>query len=458
MSRLPIRIRLTAVFVIAMAVILAATGLFLYLRLASSLDEAIDTGLRSRAGDVAALIRQSDSGLRDGGDLALTERGESFAQVLDPSGRVVDTTPQLGSAPLLGESELARVTDAAIVVDRDRAAGEDDGARLLAVPVEADGERLVVVVGTTLEAREEALEGLVAQLLIGGPIALLLAAGLAYVLAAAALRPVEAMRLEAEAITAAVPGRRLSLPPAEDEVSRLGSTLNEMLGRLELALTRERSFVSDTSHELRTPLALLKTELELALRRARTRDELEQAVRSAADEVDRLARLADDLLVLARADQGRLPVRRETVPLRSVFEAVSERFAARSVQAGRRIVGEAPERLEIQADRLRLEQAVGNLVDNALRHGDGTVSLAASEKDGVVELHVLDEGQGFREDFLDRAFDRFTRADDARSSDGSGLGLAIVAVVARGHGGTAGAANRPGGGADVWLSLPRSRP
>jgi two-component system OmpR family sensor kinase len=458
MSRLPVRWRLTAVFLAAMALILAATGLFLYLRLASSLDQAIDDGLRTRADDVAALVRQSNSGLREGGRGSLAEEDESLTQVLDSRGRVVDTTPQLGDSPMLSRAEAVRASAGPVFFERDHAGVIDDGARLLAAPVDASGRRLIVVVGTETESRHEALSGLIAQLLIGGPIALVLTGLLAYALAAAALRPVEAMRQEAELITGTEPGRRLPLPPARDEVARLGTTLNAMLERLETALARERSFVADASHELRTPLALLKAELDLALRRPRSVEELERAVRSAADEADRLARLAEDLLVLARADQGRLPVRHEAVRPASLFTAVAERFRQRATQAGRELVASAPPELEVQADRLRLEQALGNLVDNALRHGGGTIELRSVQRNGVVELHVLDEGRGFRPEFLERAFQRFARADESRASDGSGLGLAIADVIAKAHGGEATASNRDTGGADVSISLPKRRP
>ena len=165
-----------------------------------------------------------------------------------------------------------------------------------------------MVVGESLEQRRRALEGLHTLLAIGGPLALLVASLAGYAVAAAALRPVERMRRRAAELTGEAEGR-LPVPPSRDEIARLGDTLNAMLGRLQAVLARERSFVSDASHELRTPLAILRTELELALRGHSTRDELEDAVRSAAEETERLNQLADDLLVIARSDQGRLPVR-----------------------------------------------------------------------------------------------------------------------------------------------------
>jgi signal transduction histidine kinase len=261
------------------------------------------------------------------------------------------------------------------------------------------------------------------------------------------------MRLEAEAVSASEPGRRLPLPPARDEIARLGETLNGMLGRLEAALARERRFVSDASHELRTPLAALRAELELALRRERTKEELEDALRSAAEETERLSRLAEDLLVLARAEDGKLPVRRMTLRASELLGGVRERYASRAAEAGRPLLIEVDEGLELSVDRLRAEQALGNLVENALRHGRGRVLLEAGRRNGRIELHVRDEGPGFAPDFIERAFEPFSRGDPARSSEGAGLGLAIVDVIARAHGGAARAANREGG-ADIWLELP----
>lgn len=456
MSGVPIRLRLTLVFALAMAAVLAATGAFLYLRLGSSLDEAIDEGLQTRAADVAALAAQGDSGLAQGPGTGLDDQDESFAQVLDPEGRTIGGTPQVAVRPLLAPNELARaVRQGVLEVERREVPGIEGPARLLAVPIDPRHGKRVIVVGASLEERDEALHGLLGELLVVGPAALLLASLLGYAVATAALRPVESMRVEAADISAAEPGRRLSLPRSRDEISRLGKTLNAMLERLQDALERERSFLADASHELRTPLALLKAELELALRRPRSAAQLEQALHSAVAETDRLAQLAEDLLVLARSDQGHLQLRRAPVSARGILAGVAERFTRRAETAGRAIEVDAPDGLEVVADALRLAQALGNLVENALRHGRGSIRLSALERDGRVELHVLDEGAGFPPEFLPRAFERFSRADEARSGGGAGLGLAIAEVIANAHGGSAHAANRDGSGADVWLSIPR---
>jgi two-component system OmpR family sensor kinase len=453
MSRLPIRLRLTLAFTLVMALVLAATGLFLYLRLGHELDTSLNAGLGSRADAVTALVRQADSGLGEGGKSALAPPDENFAQVIDEDGAVLDSTPLLRDVPILDPEQLTRARSGTIVLDLNAIPGGDDPVRVLATPVDAQGQRLVAVVGVSREGRSEALGSLRTQLLVGGPIALLLAALAGYALAAAALRPVESMRRGAAEISATSPGGRLPVSRPDDEIRRLGETLNEMLARLETALARERGFVADASHELRTPLSLLKTELELAVRQPRTQEELQSALRSAVEEVDRLAQLAEDLLAIARSDRGTLPIRPAPLKVADLFADVVYRFEARAAAAERRLEVDDPGDLMLVADGLRLEQALGNLVDNALRHGSGTIRLTAIELDGRVETHVTDEGEGFPPDFLPHAFERFSQADKSRRGGGTGLGLAISEVIARAHGGCARARNQ-GSGADTWLSLP----
>ena len=456
MRRVPITVRLTLVFAAAMATVLIATGLFVYLRLGAELDRALDEGLRSRADDVAAFVQRSGPASSQTDDRRLTEAEESFAQIVDARSAVVGGSPGVGDRPLLAQRELAQAKRQTSLVER-RIVPQlsEDPLRLLATPVESPGERLlVVIVGTSLADRDEALNLLAAQLLIGGPIALLLTTLAAYGLARAALRPVDSMRRQAAAISAEEPGRRLPLPPTGDELSRLGETLNAMLARLEGALAHERAFVADAGHELRTPLAIMKTELQLAMRSSRSRGELQDAVRSAAEETDRLARMADDLLVIASSEQRELPLRRERTEVGALLDTVLGRFAKRAAELGCVLEAEVPAGLSVPVDRLRLEQALGNMLDNALRHGGGRVTVSAAERDGQLELHVLDKGPGFSPEFLERAFERFSRADGARATRGTGLGLAVVEGFAVAHQGHAHAANRKSGGADVWLSLP----
>jgi signal transduction histidine kinase len=438
MSRVPLRLRVTIAFAVCSAVVLSGFALYLHARLASELDASVHSGLRQRASD---LVGQGETARPGRG--GLIEPGDDLAQVLDRDGKVVAAAPGFEEAPLLTASELAQVQDRAITFRHDQV--HDDGPiELLAAP---SGDRIVVV-GASLEDRDEALASLATLLAIGLPIALLLAAGAGFVVAGSALRPVELLRARAEAIGGGTLGERLPVPRADDEIRRLAETLNGMLDRLESAFDRERAFVADASHELRTPLTRLKAELELAGREGRTADELSAAVRSAAEETERLVRLAEDLLVLARADRGRLPLRPEPLFAADLLDRVRARNAPH-------VTAEADADLQLEGDPLRLEQALGNLVDNARRHGGGDVTLSAEhDATGAVVLHVRDQGPGIPQPFRAHAFERFSRADEARGEDGgTGLGLAIVRAIARAHGGDAGIDEAPGGGADAWIRV-----
>jgi two-component system, OmpR family, sensor kinase len=451
--RIPIRLRVAAAFAVAMAVVLAGMGWFIHARLGAKLSDAQDRQLLVRAQDLTGLVEREGS-LTAATDVHFIEPGESYAQLLDTEGHVIDATPPLGQTALLDAEELRAAREGMLFAEREQVRGLDEQSRLLATPLERNGQQLVLVVGATSEDRAETLSSLLALLLIAGPVALGLATMAGYVLAGLSLHPVESMRGRAAAISAETPGKRLPVPATHDEIELLGHTLNAMLERLESAIERERDFVADAGHELRTPLSLLRTELELALRQGKSEDELRDALRSASQEAERLSQLAEDLLLIARADRGRLDLRVEPMDVDELFASVVSRFEWRAEDAERPLQAQSASGLRIDGDRLRLEQALANLVDNALRYGEGLVRLWATEKDGNVQLHVTDEGRGFPPDFLDRAFERFTRSDPARGRGGAGLGLSIVKAIAQAHGGTAGAANPPKGGVDAWISLP----
>jgi signal transduction histidine kinase len=433
MTWLPIRVRLTAAFAVAMIILLALGGQFLYLRLQSDLDRAIDAGLRSRADDVAALVAQADSGLAQSSRLARAD--ESFAQVLRRDGSVYDSTPG-ATRPALGASEIRTLTSSRIIDDR-QVSGIEGTARLLATPVTAQGLPLVVVVGSSVSERNEALHGMLGAFLMGGPIAVLLVSGIGYLLASFGLSPVEAMRRRAAWVTLERSGERLPLPKARDEIRRLGETMNAMLARLEESFERERAFVADASHELRTPLSVLQAELEVALRGGGYDEAVGAALRTAVEEVDQLTRLAEDLLLIARSDGAGLVVKREPTDLRQLLEAVIGRYRERAAAEGRGIVLEADAGLEALVDPLRIRQVVGNLIDNGLRYGAGTVRVCAEREGAVLSISVCDEGPGFPAGFEAQAFERFTRADHSRARGSAGLGLAIVRAIAHAHGGEA---------------------
>jgi signal transduction histidine kinase len=295
----------------------------------------------------------------------------------------------------------------------DRTLVRHQAVRLLAVTTRAQGQRLTIVVGQSLEQRDAAIRDLTAVLLVGGPAALLLASLAGYCLAGAALKPVEVMR------------------------------------------RRERKFIADASHELRTPLTMLRTELELIARDRPTGVGLQEATASAIEETDHLRLLTNDLLLLSRADHDRLDLSLETVGVAEIVAAARHRARTIAMGSGIQVIDAAVAAgPAVRADRQRLAQALGNLLDNAIRHAASTVELTIRAGPSSIEFHVLDDGPGFPPGFLAQAWERFSTGDSARSDEGAGLGLSIVRTIAELHGGDVGATNRTRGGADAWIALP----
>ena len=437
-----------------MGIVLSAAGVLIYVRVGDDQARALDQELRVRGQDLTALVTDPGNSLRSESGGHLVEAGESFAELVDAHGRVLDASRSLGNVPLLFPSQAAAAAQGELFFDRPSAPGLDEPARLLALPVQRGGRRVVLVVGATRENRAETLRSLRTQLLIAGPAALVLATLVGCLLAGAGLRAVESMRRRADQISADRPDERLPVPRTGDELQRLGQTLNEMLERLERGLESERRFVADAGHELRTPLALLRAELDYALHYADGKEDLRRTLKTASHETDRLAQLASDLLLIASSDKGGLRLHSECLSAREVLESVRGRFAWRAEAEGRPLVLEIPEDLTIRGDRIRLEQALGNLLDNALRHGAGVITLTAAASDGAVEIHVRDRGNGFPRELLGHAFDRFSRSEDSRSTGGAGLGLSIVETIALAHHGRAEGANRTDGGADAAFYVP----
>jgi signal transduction histidine kinase len=257
--RLPIRLRLTLVFTLCMAVLLSVTGTFVYLRLGAELLRGTDAALLTQADAVAAGLGQQGAAFNPPG--ASPGGLATFTQVLGPGGRVLESSPALAGHPAVPTATLPGIRAPAYVDTRVPAV--TGTARVVVVP-QGGPQPLWVLAGTSSHNRDQVLSSLLVLMLIGGPVTLALAAAAGWALAGAALRPVERMRQEADAISVSDRGRRLPIPASRDEITRLGTTLNAMLGRLEAAFDRERRFVDDASHELRTPLAILRAELDLA--------------------------------------------------------------------------------------------------------------------------------------------------------------------------------------------------
>ena len=321
MKRLPVRVRITLGFALAMALVLSVVGLVAYRQLAAGLSDDLNRELQQRAQDLTFPVSQPGSSLDSLAGSGFIERGESFAEVATVDGRVLQATATLHGRPLLSPVEAARAATGTIFLDRPNAPGLNEPARMLATTVLQSGRRVVLVVGDTRENGAEALRRVRTQLALGLPLLLLLTSALGYLLVGAALRPVEEMRRRAAGISGGPAGERLPVPPGNDAIARLGVTLNNLLARVNATLERERSFAANASHELRTPLALLRTELELAVRRPRPAEDLTRAIDSAVDEVDRLIRLAEDLLLLASTDDTGLPIAPEQVDVPPLWPA-----------------------------------------------------------------------------------------------------------------------------------------
>ena len=438
-----------------LACLLAATAAFAYTRLVADLNSVIDQGQRARATELVSLAKRGSPFLGSSRSVRLLDRNESFGEIVDSHGSVLDASAILRGRAVLSPLERARAARGTITLTR-RISGFDEPLQMLATPLRFGTTPAVGIVGVALGDRNEAVGSLRNELLLAAPFALLVAALAAYGFAAAALRPVEAMRRRASTLGAELNGERLPLPRAHDELSLLGETLNTLIDRLESTVERERRFTTDASHELRTPLALLKAEIELALDGAVPHDELVAALRSAGEETDKLIGLANDLLLLARSDGGSLPISTEPTNIHALLERLASRFAPRAEGAHRaiRIDAGAGEELEARLDPTRIEQALANLVVNALEHGAGTITLRAVERAGALELQVTDQGSGVDDDELPHLFERFHRGRRAHSkTSGAGLGLAVVAATAHAHGGSV-RARGSSEGFSVQLLLP----
>jgi signal transduction histidine kinase len=437
MRRWPIRIRLAAAFTAVMALVLLAVAMVTVAHTRESLNASITESLTYQLADLGPVATTAEPVL-PGGDPDTAE------QVVGADGAILAATPNLIGMPALSSAELDTARQHQLVVDHPGLGNLQGPVRIVAAPL--PGGR-VVVAAESLADRDAAVAHLRTELAVGFPIVLAAAGVGAYLLAAAALRPVERMRARAATISATDTGARLPVGAARDEITRLGTTFNELLERLQGALGRERQFVTDAGHELRTPLSLLTTELELALRRPRSNPELIAALRSALDETARLSRLARNLLTVA----DHSPARPSTVDLRSHLDAAAERYHH---SLGEGLVVECPGALHVRVDPDDLDRIITNLIDNAAEHGAAPITIRAQHNNGTVQTSVHDHGPGFDADFLPHALQRFTRADTARTGDGAGLGLAIVDTLTQRNHGTVAARNHPDGGAEVIVGLP----
>ncbi len=458
---MPIRLRLTLLFAAAAALLAALGGLLVVHQLDAGLVSSLDDTLAARISTITGRVdfgsQPMDQGLARAILYGQAAQG-SLAELASPHVPVAfaDFTP---ARALLSAAQLRVGAGRSLVTDV-TFPGTTELLRVHAAPLPGE-PGWAIVVAAPLQPTDAAVAGIRGAIVLGGLVLVLLAGVGAWLLAGAALAPMDRLRREAEAISANDPAARLRVPRTRDEVAALARTMNDLLQRLQASLARQRAFLADAGHELRTPLAVLRAELELAGRPGRNRDELARAVGSAADETQRVTRLAEHLLLLARSDEGRLVGALVPARLDELLRESADGMAQQAAAAGVAVAIDAPG-LMVPMDAARVRQAVDNLLSNGLRLAPpGTVIELHAEAEGDrARVEVRDRGPGFPPEFLPRAFERFSRPDGARDRDqgGSGLGLSIVRAIAEGHGGGADAANRPGGGAVVGFTLPLEAP
>jgi len=434
-----------------MAVVIMGLSAFVYIRTGADLLDTVDAGLRSRAELLVTDLQHHDRAPVDV-EPTLIENDEVFAQIADDTGQIIQSSPQISRWRLL-PPRVIRSLRAPGLHDR-KVPGIDNVARVLAVPAHTPHGPLVVMVGASLQDRRDALLRLEWTLAIAGSAALALISGGAWLALAGALRPVERMRTQAAAISATDAHRRLHLASGNDEISMLGTTLNQMLDRIQESVDRERRFVDRASHELRTPLAVQRMELDVALAGPQTVYELRAALRGVSEENAHLSRLTEDLLALSRARGAALPIRRVETSLPELLADARRRNLTR---AGEVSMTFTAAQAEARIDPVWFRQAIDNLIDNALRHtpAGGHVDISARRQDGTTLLVVDDTGPGFTMAPAGTVFEPFAptgRRQESKQTS-AGLGLAVVRTIAEAHGGRVSAENRPQGGARVTMTL-----
>jgi signal transduction histidine kinase len=434
-----VRTRLVLLFSVGTALVLLMCLLVLHEALDRQLDGALANDLSGRYDDLSAAV--------DARDLR-TVADDPLAQLYTSDGALVAGSRGFHDRRLLTPAQV-RATGRQQTISAELPVGVhavEADVQILAGPTH--GYVLAVAARSDVVdnagGRQLVVLALAAPLLIAG----LAAAG--WVIVRATLRPVGLLSREAAAISSLDAERRLPVVEGDDEIARLAATLNQMLARLQVAFARERAFVDDASHELRTPLAVLRGEIDLALGALDDRGEVEQSLRAAKSQAERLTRLAEDLLLLARDRDGTLAVNRQPVDLSDLLREEAAGLGA-ALKIGIDVTGDP---VVLDADPSRLRQVFANLAANSAAARASHVQVSLRRSHGDVVMEWADDGLGFPPALLESAFERFVRGDTARTETGAGLGLSIVRAIAAAHGGSVSLGNGPPlGGAVVSVSV-----
>jgi len=444
-----VRARTTLVAIVVVGVVLALGFVLLTNRTRARLEDSITSAAETRALDVAAL---AEAGALPG--TILSASAEQHVQVVIGDEVIAATfgldlfPPLVADRPAPGASVKIALPEAVFQAIEDQSGLVEDESPYLLVArgYERAGEAGAVLVASSLDAAAAAVNALQPLLWIGWPITLVVVGATVWFLTGWALRPVEAMSEEADAISASALARRLPVPKANDEIRHLAATLNLMLSRLEGSAIRQRQFVSDASHELKTPLATMQTMLEVAAGDPEFAD-WHHLLAGLHRENDRMEGLVSDLLALARFDEGAPVAVREEVDLDQVLGRVAE-------QTGRQFPGIAFDTggirpVRVIGDGRALERLLSNVATNAARHAVKQVAFSCSADGDEACVLVVDDGPGIAAADRERVFERFVRLDEARGrpEGGTGLGLAVARAIARTHGGDVRVVESPTGAA-----------
>jgi two-component system, OmpR family, sensor kinase len=456
--RLPIRARLTAWYAALLAAIIVALGGFLTLQLESDLEQDVEREVR--AGSTQIALGYAKEGAEDFRDVSRTvlPHGSSAAQVVSPDGRILVAYGELPArrpiAPSRAFEDAVNGKQSLVTV---KLGPNGQRFRAIVTPVKRRGRDRVLVVAESLQHVEESVHQVLVLLLLAGPAALAATALGGWWLARKALLPVDRMTSQAQEIGIDRLHDRIALPRARDEIGQLAETLNAMLDRLERGVEEKHRLIADASHELRTPLATMRAEVDVSLMADDLPPAAREVLESTREEVVRMSRIVDNLLTLARVDEGRLELLTTRVDLGEAADAAARplRPLARAKDVHLTLAGR---HCEVQADPQRLQQALTNFIENAIKFTQpgGEVSVTAWHRNGEVGVTVTDNGPGIPPEARAHIFDRFYRADPARRREGSGsgLGLAICREIAEAHGGRVWVDSEEGEGSAFSLALP----
>jgi len=457
-----IRSKLTLWYVFILAIILAFFSSFLYLTLAKSLYSGVDQKIKSIAEVVAnSLAPTSKQTIFPNFDrtlerfLGLRSYGK-FIQILDSSGNVGSHSKALEDFKLpLNKVAYENAINGKITFETISTRGSS--IRIVTMPVMRKGRVVnLVQVGTSLESVQETLRNLLFVIFIAIPLALALASVGGWLWVTQALRPVDEITTMARKISAENLNERLEIKYSKDEIGRLAETFNGMISRLYHSFRQIKQFTADASHELRTPLTVLKGEVEVALRKIRTPEEYQDILISNLEEINRMIKIVEDLLILSRADMGETKLEFQKLDMKKLLNEIHQQAVILASEKAIEVSLDKAEEAYVMGDELRIRQLLLNLIGNGIKYTPegGRINLSLEKEDGFINISVRDNGIGIPEEDQPYIFDRFYRVDKARSKGGSGLGLSIAKWIAEAHRGSISVASQLGSGSVFNVKLP----